>query len=286
MDSKSIIKFKEDLVTALPFFPNNKETKNDLLSQPISSVMFYYIHWASRLVPIKPRKISISPYLTRDHRWSSLKDKIEKLLEKVRTGEDLNPYLSLKAHQKGYTPSDRVSNGDAGRWDDKEFVLNIMGFHHFHLDERIQDSGLSGRTDEVLFARLSRDKFQAVGIFDHSVFDADKTEKNEMNPERTRLWKIFDELSTAGMPPGSVYVPAMITTSGHPMHIHSIVQNYIHVIRQIDPKISDLEYINGIYKETKIENPNNNKLKWFINGLDLGLIDKRNNFFILRYGPT
>lgn len=286
MESNSIKRFKEQLVKILPFFPNDKETKNDLLSQSISSVMFYYIHWALRLVPMRPRRIIIEPYVTADKKWKLLKIQINTLFEKARKGEDLTPYLSTKAHQKGYTPANRINNGQAGRWDDKDFILNTMGFHHFHLDERIKPDGISERTDDVLFARVSRDDFHAYAIFNHSVFENDVDESGKMNDERKRLWKIFDEYSTRGMASGTVYIPAMITTSGHPMHIHNIVQNYTHVLGEIDPKVNDREFLKSIYEETGINMPKNNKLKWHINGLDLGLLDKGNNFFVLRYGPA
>ena len=285
MESNSIKRFKEELVKVLPFFPNNRETKEELLNQSIASVMFYYIHWAYRLIPMRNRKIIIGPYVTADKRWKILKEQINTLLAKVRHGENLNPYLSLKAHQKGYTPADRIKNGDADRWDDKDFLLNIMGFHHFHLNEKIQKNGISERTNEVIFARLTRNEFHVVAIFDHSVFDNAKNEDDEMNPERQRLWKIFDEFSTRGMAPGTLYIPSIITMSGHPHHVHNITQEYTHVLNQIDPKINDSQYENGIYEEAKFTKPKNNKIKWFINGLDLGLLDKENNLFVLRYGP-
>jgi hypothetical protein len=286
METKSIKKFKEELVKILPFFPNNKETKEELLSQSISSVMFYYIHWLTRLVPNRSRKVFIEPYVAASSRWPVLKPEIDKLLSKVRDGEDLTPFLSLKAHQKGYTPADRIRSGEAKSSDDKDFLLNTMGFHHFHLDEHILPSGMSERTHDVLFARITRYEFHAVAIFNHSVFESDRDENDEMNDERKRLWEIFDEYSTRGMAPGTVYTPSMITMSGHPLHIHDITREYTHVLNEIDHKITDRDYENGIYNETKLTKPKNNKLAWLINGLDLGLIDKENQFFIFRYGPT
>jgi hypothetical protein len=283
MESKSIKRFKDDLVKVLPFFPNNKETKEELLSQSISSILFHYIHWAARFIPLRPRKIIIDPYMTGDSRWKTLKPKVEKLLDKVRNGEDLSPYLSSKAHAKGYTPSERIKNGEVDSWEDKDRVLNTMGFHHLHLGETITD-GLAERTNEVIFVRVSREDFHAIAIFDHAVFDDSRDANDQMNSERSRLWNISQELSARGMPAGSVYVSNPITTSGHPLHIHDITFQYTHVIDQLDHKLSDNDFHNSIYNETGLTKPKNNKLRWYINGLDLGLIDKEDQFFILRHG--
>ena len=235
---------------------------------------------------MRSRKIIIEPYVTLDSRWPVLKLKINKLLSKVRNGEDLTPFLSLRAHQKGYMPINRIRSGDANIGDDQDFFLNTMGFHHFHLDERILPSGMSERTKDVLFARLTRDEFHAVAIFNHSVFEPERDGNNEMNEERKRLWQIFYEFSSRGLAPETVRVPSMKTTSGHPLYIRFISGEYTHVLNEIDHRLTDREYENGIYNEAKLTKPKNNKLAWHINGLDLGLIDKENNFFIFRYGPA
>jgi len=267
----------------MPFFPNTKETRDDLLGQSIASILFHYLHWASRFVPQRKRRIIIDPHVTGDRRWPALKNSINSLLCKVREGEDLTPYLSLKAHTKGYTPSERIVSGEADGWDDKDFLLNTMGFHHFHLGERVTN-GISDRTNEVVFARCSREEFHIIAIFDHSVFDFVRDTGEAMNEERSRLWRIYTEFNESGMPPGTVYVSNPITCSGHPLHIHDITREYTHVINELDHKLDQREFEEEIYTETSFVKPKNNKLKWFINGLDLGILDKSNQFFILRHG--
>ncbi|MFK5893784.1 MAG: hypothetical protein QM504_11240 [Pseudomonadota bacterium] len=286
LESKTVKRFKTELIKTIPFFPNNKDTQKELLAQSITSILFHYIHWASRFIPTRCRKNIIDPNVTSDPRWRRLKKQINYLLTKVRVGDDLTPYLSLKAHKKGYTPKERIVSGEADSLDDKDHLLNIMGFHHFHLGENINDKGIADRTDEVLFVNVTRDRFHVIAIFDHSVFDSSLNENNELNTERARLWKIADEYHSRGLPPGTVYTQGVITASGHPIHIHSITNEYSHVIDQLDSKLSDREFENAIYEETKLVKPNNNRLNWHINGLDLGILDKANQFFILRYGPT
>ena len=60
-----------------------------------------------------------------------------------------------------------------------------MGVHHFHLGLHQETSGLMTRTNEVLFAAVSRDTFNVLGLFDHSVFDS--TVDDAIAPERERL---------------------------------------------------------------------------------------------------
>ena len=164
--SGRIKKLKDNLIKELPFFPNDKETLEELKNQDINNVLLHYIHWKTRLVPARVRKVQIAPDVTADRRWRNLKENINSLLKKVRNGEDLTPYLSKRAHKNGYTPRQRIVDGEADSWDDKDQILNTKGFHHFHLDMELETSGLSKRTDDVLFAHVTRDSFHAVGIFD------------------------------------------------------------------------------------------------------------------------
>jgi hypothetical protein len=195
MESKSIKKFKDILIKSIPFSPNNEQTKKELLGQSISSVMLHYIHWAYRLVPQRSRKIIIEPYVTADHRWHHLKNKIHPFLSKAIAGEDLTPYLSLQVRRKGYVPAIKIENSSVGRWEDKDLILNTMGFHHFHLGEKINFKDIAERTDDVLLAKVSRDIFHCIGIFNHSVFESPEDESHAMNGERERLWRIFDEIT-------------------------------------------------------------------------------------------
>jgi hypothetical protein len=162
-----------------------------------------------------------------------------------------------------------------------------MGYHHFHLGINLEPAGHVERTDNVIFARITRDKFDVVAFFDHSVFESHQSETKKLTSERERLWNIFGKRSSRGVPPGNVIVPSMIMTSGHAFHHVGIAQDYSHVVREIDPKIDENEFVNSLYEGANLEVPPKPKLKWHLNHLDLGLLDEKNGFFfILRYGPT
>ena len=161
-----------------------------------------------------------------------------------------------------------------------------MGYHHFHLGTLLESEGHVTRTDELLFACVSRDTFTVVAILDHSVFAMTRTPASPMNPERARLWDIFREHSSRGLPPGSVYFPAMITTSGHSLHLGLLADEYARVVRMVDPKLDEKPYVRGLYESAEMPPPQNPRLKWHLSFLDLGLLDARTAFFVLRYGPT
>jgi hypothetical protein len=71
---------------------------------------------------------------------------------------------------------------------DKDMLLNVMGYHHFHLDAAPHNKK---RSDDVLFAHVTPDTFTLLGIFDHTVFCYTR-----ITTERMRLWEIFGAHAT------------------------------------------------------------------------------------------
>lgn len=273
-ETKRIRNLKTRLIQELPFFPNNRETLIDLESQSINGVLLHYLHWKTRLVPTRKRKIQIAPEVTADKRWKELKNGINSLLDKIRNGEDVQPYLSKRAHSYGYTPSHRVRSGAVDSWEDKDQILNTKGFHHFHLNMNVQPTGLSGRTDDVLFAYVSRDAFHAIGIFNHSVFDP-VDENGKLSDERSRMWKLHEKHVTLGMEPGTGFMSNPIMTSGHPMYLVRMADYYDEIIREYDSKLDDREYVNSLYDQGKLAHPSKYNFEWHIIDLDLCIYDKK-----------
>lgn len=281
-ESKSIKRLRGEVIKAIPKFPNNRETKVKLENMPLATLLIHYLNWMIRYVSIKPRKIAIEPTVTADHRWKTLKEQIRTFLDKVRAGENLTPHLSIQPHSKGYSPETSGTGPDVDRWADKDFLLNVMGFHHFHLGTKREAAGHIERTDDVLFARVSREEFTAISIFDHSVFEPTG---DEMSDERKRLWEIFDEHTSRGVPLGSVVIPSPIATSGHPIHIVSTAQEYSRIIREIDPKLDNPEFMEELYRGAGTGVPARIKLEWALNFSDLGIHEKiHNHLFVLRRG--
>ena len=275
MNSKRIISLKNELIKTIPKSPNTKETKLSLEQKSISHIIIIYLNWLSRLISIRNRKVIIEPDVTSDERWKKCKDGINHLLTKVRKGEDLIPHLSTKIASKGFVYQE---NHDYNRWNDKDFILNVMGFHHFHLGTKLNDNGFVDRSDEVLFAQVSRDTFRAIAIFNHSVFEDDNGEG--ISEEKSRLWAIYDKTTFGGLPPGSVAVGNLITCSGHSLHIIGLMQQYIHILNEIDPKLDDRNYVRSLFANAELALGKKN-VKWMINVDGIGLYNNETNSFLI-----
>ena len=283
-NNRRITNFKSEMIKELPFFPNDKKTLLELEGQGLNSIIINYLHWKTRLVPPRPRKIEIAPSVTVDKRWKILKPSINDLLKKISNGDDLYPYHSTRAHKNGYTPLQRIKDGEVDSWEDKDQLLNTKGFYHFHLSMNIQSSGIAARTDEVLFGYVTRDTFRAMGIFDHSVFEP-VDNSGKMTSERERMWDLHEKYASYGMKPGTIYLSNPIMSSGHPAYLIRMCDYYTDIIRNIEPKLDDRDYINSIYKIAKIPPPSKFNFEWHFEGLDLTIHDKRTEtYFTLQKG--
>jgi hypothetical protein len=199
-------------------------------------------------------------------------------LDKVRRGDDLTPHLSIAPHTRGYAPAAGARGAPPeDRWSDKDFVLNIMGYHHFHLGTTVQKRGHVGRTDELIFAEVGREAFNVVAIFDHEVFESNSA-------ERRRLWSTQEAMISRQVSPGSIVIPAMIATSGHAVHVVRYAQRCAQIIAQFEPKLDDSEFVQSLYQPAE-EPPTKSKLRWAFKHLDLGIVDDaRHVFMILQKG--
>ncbi|MGD0024831.1 MAG: hypothetical protein ABSC37_09430 [Xanthobacteraceae bacterium] len=288
IESKRVKAFRLGLAKQIPKFPNDNASLQTLQAKSLGSLLIDYANWAIRYVAPRPRSVVIEQSALNDSRWQSLSADIQSLLNEVRQGHDLTPYLSIQPHTRGFTPAASVKGPNVDRWADKDMLLNVMDYHHFHFDAVPHNRK---RSDDVLFAHVTRDTFTVVGIFDHTVFESAKTRLSRSNAgltaERNRLWKIFEKRATRGAIPGSVVVSSMIALSGHSMHFGNLSMNYARAIADTDPKLDDPKYVQGLYQQTGVPIPSKSKIRWHLNVLDLGLLDKETGaFFILRKGPT
>lgn len=282
-ESKTIKRLKRKLIKDLPSFPNNKETKETLESKKLTDLLIDYLSWKARLITPRKRKIIINNEVDiTDNTITSIlnSENYINLKKKIESGDDLNPYLSLKAHDKGYSPEAKEKGNS---WVDKDFILNVMNLYHFHLLPYEKDKQESTRTDELIFAKVDKTTFEIIGIFDHSIF---KSEENTdaLNLEREKLFKTWDNIIMKNIPDGSIIVPTSLITSGHTEKVVSTSMEYSKIIKEYDKKFNDIAFLNILYENKDI--PNNPKLNWHFNGTDLGIIDKDNNFFILRHGKN
>jgi hypothetical protein len=276
-ESKRVKDFRLGLAKQIPKFPNNRASLRALQAKPLGQLLIDYVNWRIRLVAPHPRAIMLESSATSDSRWHGLATEIQALLKKVEQGDDLTLYLSDDSRTRGFTPA---ASGTAAklvdRWADKDMLLNVMGYHHFHFD------AFPKRSNDVLFAHVTRDTFTVVGIFDHTVFEF---LKKPMTAERDRLWQIFQDRAALSAPPGSVAVQSLITTSGHPVYVVNLASNYARVIREIDLKLDDPSFVRWFYQQAGFSVPAKPKLRWHLQHLDLGILDKENRGIFCPRGP-
>ena len=151
----------------------------------------------------------------------------------------------------------------------------------------MQSSELMERTGEVLFACVTRDTLEILGLFDHSVFDWSVDES--MTPERERLWAIRDEFLARRAQPGAIVLDGYgglgITTAGTPTMITMTANRQADWIREIDPKLDDVEYVKTLFAGHAV--PANLSLEWHYNDMDFGLLNEPSGpFIVLMRGPN
>ena len=166
-----IKRLRRALIKEIPRFPNDRSTLHHMQQKHVTDLMIDYFNWRSRYVGDRPRSVTVEPTASHDPRWSSMSAEIEAFLAKVRRGDDLSPYMSIRPHTQGYTPAAHVVGAtSAEKWLDKDFVLNTKGYHHFHLGKVIEKKGHIERTNDMLLAEVTRDQFNVIAIFTHEVF--------------------------------------------------------------------------------------------------------------------
>jgi hypothetical protein len=257
-----IKKLRRELVKVIPRVPNNRASLVHMQQKHLPELLIDYVNWRSRYIGQLQRTVIIEPAAQADPRWSAHAAGIGAFLDKVRRGDDLTPHLSIEPHTKGYAPAARGPGATPmDRWSDKDFLLNVMGYHHFHLGTKVQKRGHVDRTDHLIFAEVQRDTFNVIAIFSHEVFDPN-------TPERKRLWSVHDQVAFRGVPPGSVVIPAMIATSGHTIQVVRYAQHCAKVIRNLEPKLDDLTYMRSLYPQG-LQVPPKPKFAWGFRHLDL-----------------
>ena len=286
-NSKRFQRFRNRLIRDIPRIPNDRASLSALESKGNSELLRIYMCWKLRQVAIRPRRVTGQSALKADYRATSVQPNIEAFIGAVEAGSDLNRYLSTKAHRHGYVMAADPEIADCRTWEDKDFLLNVLGCYHFHLGLHKEASGMMGRTDEVLFGAVSRDTFRILGLFNHSVFDW--TVDDAMAPERERLWSIHDECRAEEVRSGAVILDGFgglgITTAGTPVEMTTKAMRQMTLIRQIDHKLDDWKYVKSLLGEHPV--PKKLKLEWHYNHLDFGLLNiPSGHFFCMMRGPN
>lgn len=274
--SKTFQKFKSNLIRQIPRVPNNKETLEILKAKSPTDLLIVYLSWKLRLVEVRPRKVVGHQRIWNSPVYMRMKSNVDSLLNAVANGGDLNPHLSLKAHRYGFVHKDSLGSSS---WEYKDFLLYVMGLHHFHLSPEIEGRGHTARTDEVLFAFVAPDLFEILGIFNHSVFEA---KEGEFTEERKRIWSYYDRYQSARIPLGGTYIDGYgglgITLAGTPTLMTLMAIEHIKLIERYDDCLETPQFLASLWPDGEV--PTKTKIRWCYHHLSLGILDELSNTFI------
>jgi hypothetical protein len=279
---KRVAAFKRELVLEIPRFPNDRASLQTLQAKHLTDLLISYIGWRLRHVGQRPRIVTGRRMLNADLRATILKPNIDAFLAAVERGDDLTPYLSLKARTKGYTPPAEAPP-PADSWADKDFMLNVMGLHHFHLGLTVEQAGHRVRTNDVLFASVSRDRFEILGLFNHDTFEHEPN--GDMKAEREKLWQAYERRQNADMLPGQLAIGGIggmgIAMSSHPTQVVWAAQRHVQIIGDMDPTFDDPDEIRSYFGQHDEVPPEKPKFKWHYEHLDLGMLETSTGTFLL-----
>lgn len=256
------------LIKEIPRFPNTRASLQHMKQKTLPDVLIDYVNWRSRYVGTRTRTVTIEPTADSDPRWRRLSTAIGAFLDKVRRGDDLTPHLSIAPHTRGYALAANAPGAtNADRWSDKDLVLNIMGYHHFHMGMELEHRGHIARTNDLVFAKVGRDTFKVIAIFDHDVFESEST-------ERSRLRTVHSDIISRTLPPGSVFLASDITTSGHNGRVVRYALQCVRYIQTVDPQIDDSEHVKDWFSRVGLTPPMRPNFEWMFHHLDLGFFEK------------
>ena len=130
---KRIKAFRRGLIATVPRFPNDKASLQAMEAKSLTDLIITNIGWRLRYVAQRQRKVTGLANLAGDPRATTLKPNIDAFVKAVEACSDLTSYLSMAPHGHGYTPVADPKTGGTDMWADKDFLLYVMGLHHFHL---------------------------------------------------------------------------------------------------------------------------------------------------------
>src|SRR5262245_27597758 len=114
--------FRLGIARAIPRSPNNRESQLRLEEKSLSSILLDYPNLSNRSITPRARAVSIELPALLDPRWHSLSGPIHRLLDDVRRGTNLVPYLSSKPLTRGFSLKASAPGAGRERWADKDTI--------------------------------------------------------------------------------------------------------------------------------------------------------------------
>jgi hypothetical protein len=263
---QSIIRFKGRLISELPHAPNNKESKDYLLSLDIGDLIHIYDFWQQRLIHCCPRDVTVISKVRNSVSYVRNKEKIDVILNRVKNGIDISKYLSHKAHKATFEVEQFKQNRRFNSFRDQ--ILICEGFHHLHLEE------FPKRTDEVLIVHVTPSTFEIVQVAKHNLFERDEKAIAE-------YYKAIDEFLYSKNPNGGIYIGgagggmqnlagSSVQSSFNQIHTRKILQT----VEILNGGIEN--YVKNLYKYIHHRDLKYVKPEWKMLGREIVIYDKKN----------
>ena len=171
---KSLRVLKIEKILRDPLVENaiDDDTKSELKSAHLNTLVFHYIHWADRYIRPAPREvITLKSF---DHSQLSAHDFecFKELTEKIKNGDDLSPYLSSRTK---YSLGSNKPKTKGKPWADNggtyDLFLNGYGIHHLHLTPLTKHGNRHGNSDTLLFVGFTLKQAILVLLGTHKSFN-------------------------------------------------------------------------------------------------------------------
>lgn len=264
---QTIKRFKDDLVKAIPYVPNNKESKDFLLSLGVDMLLHMHDFWHHRLIDVRPRKVDLPSRIRSTPAYIRKKDKVKSLIGLIEAGQDVNGYLSRKAHYEALDVEAFKQDKDFMRSRDQMHICE--GYHHLHLEP------YPGRTDDLIIAKILHSHVDIIGVFPHVIFEENcpASVKSDYDLAVSAYAKKIAPSGGyfMGGPGGGMQNLAGSSLQSTTFHTHTY--KIISLVEQYEGGLE--AYVRKLYAKSN-RTPKNVKPSWVLKGRSLEIHDKVN----------
>ncbi len=271
--------FRNSMIKELPRAPNDKVSRASLEAMPTRRLILAFITWRMRLIPAKPRKVSLWSGGVTPLELRAAEPMLRPLLKKVEAGDDLTPHLSDLVATKGVVlpganPEDRGKDIDG--------VLTRQGLHHFHVGA-VGPGNPKGRSGTLIFAEVLDKEFRIVAMSNHGAFE-------QGSIEQLRFFEICRAYIARDVPRGQAFMANPVMSSGHSMVVTFFADRCEDQMEKLDPQLDDPAFVAQLYNGQpilrdgkSIAKPLTPLLGWYFNDLQFGILDRRTKVFFCIY---
>lgn len=292
LSSKRLSDLREWMIGRIPVLPASSDTRDQLRQMCINRLMRVYLNWIDRFIPPEPRSVMVwDGFWTRNNPREHA-DQVNVLIEKVRLGEDLTPYLSSRIHTHGFVPRPQTRKGI--NWGDKDLALNAYDLHHLHLIPANENGKRKGGSDRLLYVGVSREEVLLLMLGNHNSFDDGtlaeavaeyRTQSgfvlngivgfsNEVTPKESQFLARRG-ISTALMVGDKATLGPMISSAGTAIDHTRHVDQCCEIIEDIEDVIDERSRLIGRFQLEESDVPHNPDWCWQFHYANLFLVERR-----------